>query len=180
MVDLDGTLARTAEANLQAYLEALQRFGVSISPAELEQRIGGRNWKQFLPAVLTEAGATADPAEIAACKAEIYRKNLSQLQLNHGLIRAILASRPQLKIALVTSASRVSVDALVSVHKLAPLFDVIVTGDDVSLHKPDPEAYCVAAERLGVSPQETLVYEDSEIGVASAQAFGAQVIRVIF
>lgn len=42
----------------------------------------------------------------------------------------------------------------------------------------DPEAYRLAASRLGVVPEECLVIEDSDIGVASARAFGAAVLRV--
>ncbi len=180
MVDLDGTLARTAVANLQAYSQALAQFGVVVAAETLEQRIGGRHWKQFLPAILDEAGCDIDPALIAKRKAEIYKENLPSIAINTALLRAILSSRPQLKTALVTSASRTSVDALLAVHSLAGLFDLVVTGDDVTRHKPDPEAYRLAARTLGVAAEETLIYEDSDIGVASAEAFGAHVLRIVF
>jgi HAD superfamily hydrolase (TIGR01509 family) len=60
------------------------------------------------------------------------------------------------------------------------LFDVVVTGDDVVRHKPDPEAYRIAAERLAVPVEACLVFEDSDAGVASAVAAGMAVVRVRF
>lgn len=188
MVDLDGTLARTADANLLAYTQALNEAGVPIAPEALADRIAGRHWREFLPAILLEYGAGSpiqpavalDPALIAARKSEIYAANLHLIELNLGLVQLLATCRPHLRTALVTSAARRSVDSLLHAHALAPLFDTIVTGDDVAHHKPDPEAYQLAAARLGVHPHETLIYEDSEVGIASAKAFGAHIIQVLF
>ena len=180
MVDLDGTLARTAEANLRAYASALAEFGIPITTQILEPLIGGRHWKQFLPAILAERQSTANPEAIAARKALIYAASLTSIELNTALIRLLISSRPRLKTALVTSASRVSVCALLEAHNLAHLFEAVITGDDVRAHNHDPEAYRLAAEKLQVQPEETLIYEDSDIGVASAKAFGGHVIRVLF
>jgi beta-phosphoglucomutase-like phosphatase (HAD superfamily) len=59
-----------------------------------------------------------------------------------------------------------------------PLFDVVVTGEDVSRPKPDPEAYLQAAGLLGVEPGDCIAIEDSVPGLASATAAGAVVIGV--
>jgi len=57
-------------------------------------------------------------------------------------------------------------------------FATLVTGDQVSRGKPDPEAYLTAAQRLGVSPQRCLAIEDSPAGLASAEAAGCVVLAV--
>jgi HAD superfamily hydrolase (TIGR01509 family) len=57
-------------------------------------------------------------------------------------------------------------------------FDVVVTGDEVALGKPDPEPYLVAAARLGVPPSQCVAIEDSPTGVASARGAGAAVLAV--
>ena len=59
------------------------------------------------------------------------------------------------------------------------VFDVVVTGDQVARGKPDPEAYLVAADRLGVDPRDCIAIEDSGAGVRSAHAAGARTIGVI-
>ena len=150
MVDLDGTLARTAEANLLAYTAALSEVGITISPEHFAASVQGRNWREFLPAML--AGVRADPAAVARRKTELYRDMLPSIAINHPLVALIETCRSQLQMrtALVTSASRASVAELLKVHDLARLFETVVTGDDVAKHKPDPEAYVLAASRLGV------------------------------
>ena len=181
MVDLDGTLARTADANLLAYTQALAEAGIPIAAEALAHRIAGRHWREFLPAVIAESpiqpAVPLEPSLIAARKSEIYAANLHLIELNLGLVHLLATCRPHLKTALVTSAARRSVDALLHAHALASLFDIIVTGDDVAHHKPDPEAYQLAAAHLGVLPEETLIYEDSEVGIASAKAFGGHVVQ---
>jgi HAD superfamily hydrolase (TIGR01509 family) len=178
LVDLDGTLADTAAANFEAYSAALGEVGAGITRERFDAVVQGRNWKQFLPTLLDEAEIDADPARIARRKAEIYATKLDRILVNSALVRLLASNRPACGTALVTTASAVNVRAILAHHELAALFDAVVTGDDVSQHKPDPEAYRLAASRLGVAPEDCLVFEDSDIGVASARAFGGAVLRI--
>lgn len=180
MIDLDGTLARTADANMAAYTAALAEVGVTISREDFDARVQGRHWKQFLPDILAEAGVPADPAAVSRRKWQIYKARIGDVEVNTALVVLLVASHEHLKTALVTSAASVSVHALLEAHRLSSLFDVVVTGDDVEHHKPHPQAYQLAAERLGVTAEECLIYEDSDIGVASAEAFGGHVLRIVF
>jgi sugar-phosphatase len=59
-----------------------------------------------------------------------------------------------------------------------PLPTVLVTADDVTRGKPDPEAYTLAAERLGVSPTRCVVIEDAPAGIRAARAAGMLVVAV--
>lgn len=181
LVDLDGTLADTAEANYQAYALALREAGVDIDRTTFDRRAFGRNWRQFLPELLAEAGAAAEPAAIARRKAVLYGETAGAVRFNEALV-ALLASRaPGVRVALVTTASRANVAAVLSRRAdVKGLFDDVITGDDVVRHKPDPEAYHLAAGRLGVAPGRCVVFEDSDIGVAAGEAFGARVLRVVF
>ena len=178
LVDLDGTLADTAAANYAAYAAALEEHGILIDRARFEAIAFGRNWRQFLPQLVTEAGLLHDPAVIAARKTVLYATMMDRIVINQGLVRLLGMNRPACRTALVTTASAVNAHAILNHHDLAKLFDTVVTGNDVSCHKPDPEAYHLAAQRLGVSPAECLIFEDSAIGLASAQAFGATAIQV--
>jgi sugar-phosphatase len=79
--------------------------------------------------------------------------------------------------AIVTSGSRPTA----TVRLRATGFgvpDVLVTADDVTRGKPDPEGYLKAARRLGVPPEDCLVVEDAEVGVRAARAAGARVSGV--
>jgi HAD superfamily hydrolase (TIGR01509 family) len=180
LFDLDGTLADTATANAKAYAAALSEVGVYVDLMQLTQITQGRNWRQFLPPLLETSGVGIDPGLVAGRKSFYYGEMLKGVALNTALIRLLMTNRPHLKTALVTTASGINARRLIDFHGLTPLFDVVVTGDDVIHYKPDPEAYFLAADRLGVPPEACLAFEDSDIGIASAKAAGISVIQVLF
>jgi beta-phosphoglucomutase len=180
LFDLDGTLVDSAEANYAAYSRALLEFGVRIEPAAVARAAAGRQWREFLPRLLREAGVERDPEAIASRKGELYRDALGELRLNGALLSLAASAGPQMKTALVTTASGESVRAILRHAELSHAFDHIVTGDDVTRHKPDPEAYLLALARLQIDPLECLAFEDSDVGMASAEAAGIAVVRVTF
>jgi beta-phosphoglucomutase-like phosphatase (HAD superfamily) len=180
LFDLDGTLADTSRPNFEAYARALAEVGVRVDEPAFTRVAHGRNWRQFLPELLEQAGVAADPSVIARRKTELYAEAIGSLRLNAPLLALAASSRATMALALVTTASGATVRAILQRHALTDLFAVVVTGDDVREHKPHPEAYLQAAERLGVAPEACLAFEDSDIGLASARAAGVPVVQVIF
>ena len=180
LFDLDGTLVDTSEANYTAYSQALAEFGVAIEPRAIAARAADRQWREFLPELLRDAAVDADPARIAHRKGELYRTAIGGVRVNRALLGLAAAVRPMIRTALVTTASAGNVSAIMAHFGMEALFDVVITGDDVVRHKPDPEAYRVAAERLSVPADACLAFEDSDAGAASAVAAGMAVVRVRF
>jgi len=178
LFDLDGTLADTAEANYLAYAAALAEASVAVDRETFVRVAHGRNWREFLPGIVADQSSAADPAQIAARKRMLYPEHIRALRLNEGLLSLAQSVRPAQLTGLVTTASRTSVEAIFHHHGLAPLFDVVITGDDVEHHKPHPAAYRLALDKLGVDAAESLAFEDSDIGEQSARAAGMAVIRV--
>lgn len=176
LIDLDGTLVETSAINFASYAAALAEVGVNVERDHFDAVAQGRNWRQFLPTLL--AGTSVEPASIARRKTEIYGGMVGRIAVNTPLVRLIESSRPTFKTALVTTASKANAGAILARHELQGLFDVVVNGDDVTRHKPDPEAYVLAARQLHVEPEACLVFEDSEIGIEAARRFGASVIRI--
>lgn len=179
LVDFDGTLADTCLANYCAYAGALEEAGILISREEFEAEAFGRNWRDFLPVLLQKKGSRADPATIAARKVSLYRDSVCKIRFNEALVALLENRGSATKAALVTSASAANVKAALSSRaSLGQLFDLLITGDDVTRHKPDPEGYRLAAQRLGVRPENCLVFEDSDIGMMAGLAFGAPILRI--
>jgi beta-phosphoglucomutase len=179
LVDFDGTLADTRDANFSAYAAALQEVGVAVDRSVFDTVAFGRNWREFLPVFLQRAPMPVEPAAVAARKVALYPGFAAKIRFNEPLIALLKHSQGSVRVALVTSASRANVTPILQNHPvLRGLFEVIVTGDDVVHHKPHPESYELAARLLGVQAHQTLVIEDSEVGVAAGRAFGAQVLRV--
>jgi HAD superfamily hydrolase (TIGR01509 family) len=179
LLDLDGTLIDTAAANFGAYSAALAEAGIIVDPQAVAAAAAGRHWSEFLSGLIEAAGAGAEPEVVARRKGELYRQMLGATRLNEPLVALVASSRPHLRSALVTTASAASVHALLRLHGISGLFDVVVTGEDVSRRKPDPEAYRLAVARLGLAAEECLAFEDSDVGVASATAAGIAVIRIL-
>jgi len=82
------------------------------------------------------------------------------------------------KRGLYTSNVRDEVDRLVSAFPVFAGLDGIVTGEDVSRSKPDPEGFSLLAKTLGVAPECCVVFEDSVAGLTAAKAAGMQTIAV--
>lgn len=80
--------------------------------------------------------------------------------------------------AITSSAVRNSIEAILERLGLRDAFTLIVDGSEVEHGKPDPEAYLLTARKLGVPPEECLVFEDSNVGVVAAKRAGMRCIAV--
>jgi len=89
---------------------------------------------------------------------------------------AVRLAAERLPVALVSAALRDEVEPVLAASDLRDAFTVVLTQDDVVRGKPDPQPYLLAAERLGIEPAALAVFEDTDVGVASARAAGAYVV----
>ncbi|WP_455638052.1 HAD family hydrolase [Parabacteroides sp.] len=80
------------------------------------------------------------------------------------------------KIGLVTSSDDTKIERAFKLHPLDNIFDTVVTADRITKGKPDPMCYLLAANDLGVSPADCLVFEDSFAGIQAGTAAGMRVI----
>jgi HAD superfamily hydrolase (TIGR01509 family) len=79
---------------------------------------------------------------------------------------------------VVSGSTRESVTASLVSLKLLDRFDAMVCAGDYTKSKPDPEAFLLAASKLGTAPRECLVFEDTEMGIQAATAAGMASVRV--
>lgn len=119
------------------------------------------------------------PAIMAEVKARFHERMLTDSHTMPGLREVLdhLVARG-LPRAVATSSSRASAEALTTHHGIRPYFSFLVTSEDVTRGKPDPEIYRTAAARLGVEPERVLVLEDSSAGLQAARAAGAFAVGV--
>jgi HAD superfamily hydrolase (TIGR01509 family) len=95
-----------------------------------------------------------------------------------GAVELVRRLRGRVRLGLASNSPRFLVDAALASGGFADAFDAVVSADDVSNHKPAPDLYLLACERLGVAPAETLALEDTASGIASAKAAGLTCIAV--
>ena len=88
--------------------------------------------------------------------------------------------RRGIRAAVVTSSNRIKMEQVYRSHpEFAPRFDAILTSEDFRASKPDPDCYLKAAARLGVSPADCIVFEDSRTGIQSGRSAGAFVVGLV-
>jgi HAD superfamily hydrolase (TIGR01509 family) len=178
LFDMDGLLVDTEPLWLETETEVMARLGASWTPADQHALLGG-SMARSVAYMLSRATRPAEPEAVARWMLDgmLARAAAGRVIVRPGareLLAAVGASG--LPYALVTSSERVFADAVLASTGFR--FPVIVTGDDVAAHKPDPEPYLLAAKLLGADPARCVALEDSPSGVASAAAAGCLVVAV--
>ena len=114
---------------------------------------------------------------LVARKQALFRQGLADTQpILPNTVELLKEVFSKYKLALVSSSYKSEVEPPLIRGGIRPLFQLLITGEDVQHFKPSPEPYLLAAERLGV--RRPLVIEDSDAGVASGRAAGFEVLRV--
>jgi HAD superfamily hydrolase (TIGR01509 family) len=94
------------------------------------------------------------------------------------VLEHINAQFGRIPFAVVSGSNRESIVKSLTTVGLLDRFEVIVGHEDYTRSKPAPDAFLIAAERLGVAPRDCLVFEDTEMGIAGATAAGMASVRV--
>ena len=175
-VDLDGTLLDTVPANAASYRAALEEMGFTVTDEYYAASCNGGHYTRFLRPLMGGDPCDADVERVHDRKKKLYSDFLDMVRPNTALmeiLRTMQAAGHDL--ACVTTGSKQNATEVFGVREL---FGLIVTGEDVEKQKPDPEGYCKAMAYFHVTPAETMIFEDSGIGLEAAKASGATVFRV--
>ncbi len=174
--DMDGTLFDTARTNFCAYEYACRKLGYSLDFNEFLDKFSGRNYKKFLPEMgINDFG---DLEIIHEMKKEVYLNYLNESKINNHLFSIISDIRNEYIIALATTATLKNTEDILEYFKVRECFDLLVTQEDVKELKPNPECYYIAMSKAGVDVTNSLIFEDSEIGIKGALVTGATALRV--
>lgn len=174
--DLDGTLFDTTEVNYFSYRAAARECGYDIAHEEFVEVFVGKNYKEFLPVFGIENPEIQE--KIHEIKKEKYAGFLGKARKNEQLFSMIKCMKKEYKIALATTASKKNACEILSCFGEQEEFDIFITQEDVKRLKPDPECYLLAMEKAGVRAEETIIFEDSDVGLDAAMAAGAFVLKV--
>lgn len=176
ITDFDGTLVDTFKANLHAYKKAFQQVGIALT-AEKYRECFGYRFDRFMQAMEIKDEKIAN--RIKELKKDYYPQYFEHLVPNYTLIEMIDTFHQMGgKTAIASTARKENLMNAINCLDLKKHFDLIFAGIDVKRGKPDPEIYNKTMETLGVIPEETLIFEDSDTGVGAAIASGAKYIRV--
>jgi beta-phosphoglucomutase len=152
------------------------------APEDFERRMFGKHNADILSTLF---GGALGPDEVrrrGAEKESLYRELMAPVIADHivpGVIGFLEQRHAGHPMAVASNAERANVDFVLEAAGLRKYFRVVIDGDQVAQPKPDPEIFLRAAESLGVSPRECIIFEDSLAGVAAARACGARVAGLL-
>ncbi|MGC1297764.1 MAG: HAD-IA family hydrolase [Alloacidobacterium sp.] len=177
LFDCDGTVADSMPLHFIAWKKALGEWGCDFYE-DLFYSWGGLSVAKIISTLNELRGLKMPVAEVEHRKESLYYEILPQLTAVPEVLEHIEDQYGQIPFAVVSGSARESVVASLTTLLLLDRFDTLVCMGDYKKNKPDPECFLLAAERLGVAPQDCLVFEDAELGIQAATAAGMASVKV--
>ena len=178
--DMDGVLIDSGAHHRAAWRALLEELGEEPPHPEFWRLTIGRPSEEALPLLLGRRLPGHEVLRLAKRKRDLYVTLARGAVVTVPGVSRFVAELERYNIprAVGTSASSFDVDRLLAGAGLSRHFDVVVTAEDVTLGKPDPEVYLLAAARLRKAPEDCVVFEDSLVGVEAARRAGMRAIGV--
>jgi beta-phosphoglucomutase len=176
--DMDGVIIDSHPAHRRAWKAFLESLGREIGDEELDFILDGCKRSEILKHFLGEV-TPEQITEYGERKDEFLQKQNHTVQPIPGVVEFLAhLSEAGIRMGLATSAGRRRALGTLQELGLASYFGTIVTGDDVTVGKPHPALYKLAAERMHETPGCLLAVEDAASGVKSARAAGMRCLGV--
>jgi HAD superfamily hydrolase (TIGR01509 family) len=171
LFDFDGVLADTEPLHWRAWRDIVAPFGIDL------------DWVTFQTTcklcALALKPVTPDELRVHyPQKRKLFHDLVGGRSLISQDLVSLIKSLTQYRLGVVTSSNLAEIEPILQKERLLQVLGTVIYGNDVRHHKPDPEPYLIAMERLGVAACDTVVFEDSAAGMQSARAAGCRVVQV--
>ena len=177
LFDCDGTIVDSMPLHYVAWKKAVSEWNCEF-PEELFYAWGGMPVSEIIATLNARQGLAMPVKEIMKHKEELYFESLHELKAVPEVLEHIKASHGQIPFAVVSGGTRDSVTRSLETLGILDKFETLVCAGDYTKSKPDAEPFLIAAQRLGVKPEECLVFEDTEMGIQSAKAAGMGWVKI--
>ena len=178
--DWDGVIINSGVHHEQSWERLAKEVGKPLPPDHFKRGFGMKN-ELIFPGILKW---TSDATEIHALslrKEELYREIVREIGINPlpGVVNWLQALKDAgIPCVIGSSTHRENITTSLEVLGLKSFFQDYVTAEDVSRGKPDPEVFLKAAAKIGVAPENGVVFEDALVGIAAAKAAKIRVVGV--
>jgi len=178
--DMDGVLVDSNPFHLEKWADFLNQHHIAYNPDELPKLIlGHRNdtaLRYFFGESLSQEESDRLSEELEETFRRVFKAHAKPLTGLRDLVME--CQNASVPMAVASSAMMKNVDFVVDALGFRPYFRYLVSGDEVSHAKPDPEVYLKAARKLGFSPEDCVAFEDSFVGIESAKRAGMKCVAI--
>ena len=178
--DWDGVIIDSSAHHEESWERLAREIGKPLPDGHFKRGFGMKN-AFIIPNLLRWADDPDEVKAVALRKEEIYRGLVREWGIEPlpGLTELLNLLREEGYPAVIASSTdRENITTALPMLGLEDTFVDIVTSEDVSRGKPDPEVFLLAASRLSIVPEHCVVFEDTQVGIEAAQSGGIQVIAV--
>ncbi|MEN2399839.1 HAD family phosphatase [Flavobacterium sp. MC2016-06] len=179
--DMDGVISHTNPFHAKAFEAFFHKYQIPHSEQEFEDHMYGKHngyiMSHFFKRPIEGEELKKLEDEKEGMFREIYKEKVETIPHYLEFLEE-LKSR-NFKTAVATSAPRANRDLIINALNIADKMDSMMASEDVTSHKPNPEVYLKSAERVGVSPSDCIVFEDSFSGVTAGLNAGMKVVGVL-
>lgn len=176
--DMDGTLLDTMPYHLDAWEQTAKAFDIPFDRAWIHSMGGMPSFKITLQ-VNQRYNLDLDPKQVAGYKMARFSEMAFVGDIIPHTYKVLESAQGKFKTAIGTGSPQENASRLLEAQGLIPMFDAIVTASDVDKHKPEPDTFLLAAEKMALQPSECVVFEDTELGKMAAHAAGMDCFMVI-
>ena len=177
--DFDGVLLDTEPVHWACWAEMLATVGMTLTWEYYRDHCIGIDDRDMLRVMARNADPPRDWESLWTlypAKKKLFQQRMSSPPFDPALVAMLPGLHRDYRTAVVSSSSASEIEPLLVAGGIRAHFDTIVGGEMVQRHKPAPEPYLLAAQRLAVA--SGLVLEDSAAGIASGTAAGFEVLPV--
>ena len=177
LFDCDGTIADSMPLHFIAWKKALGEWNCEFKE-QIFYSWGGMPVAEIISTLNRQQGLDMPVEAVSRRKEALYFELLPQLKAVPEVLEHIHAEHGRIPFAVVSGSTRESVTASLASLNLLDRFDTMVCAGEYTRSKPDPEAFLLAADKLGIPASRCLVFEDTEMGIQAAKEAGMASVRV--
>lgn len=179
--DMDGVICHTNPYHSLAFQEFFAKRNLYPTEADFAAHMYGKSNVYILSHFLQRPIMGSELASLEDEKESLFRKIYAEhIKPIDGFLEFLDSLKAAgIKTGVATSAPRANLELINAKLKLSSKMESMLSSENVSKHKPDPEVYLKSAENLGVKPEESYVFEDSYSGISAGLNAGMQVIGVL-
>ena len=175
--DCDGTLSDSMPVHFKAWTETMNRYGITF-PEDRFYSMGGMPTEKIIQMLAREQSIDVDASQAAAEKENAFKSRMSEIVPRENVCEIAREYFQMMPMAVASGSDREVVQCQLETLSLIELFPIIVTSEDTSCHKPEPDVFLKAAEGLSVLASTCLVFEDSPLGIEAARRASMDCIDV--
>ena len=178
--DWDGTLADTKDIVLNSFRKALEDLPIEVDE-ELIKSLMGKRAKEIFSEVLKNSGIRFDEKtlkDLVEKRVEAELELSSCVELKDGAMDLLNSLKGKVKLGLASMNNEQVIDSMLNGCGLTQFFDVILSADEVTEPKPNPEIFLKCASKLKLKSDVIVIVEDTTFGVRAAKAANMDCIAV--